>query len=210
MITLKVDNQAHLYPASGLPGSVLNQIEARLTFPNPAHQEAEKRGFSTWNITEKIKGFSIDGDRLTTPRGFIRQLVGILRGTGIQFQIEDHRRTLAPVDFTFTGQLHDFQVEAVEAMAGRDFGTLAAPTGSGKTVMALALIAKRRHPALVVVHTRELQDQWLARIETFLVSRPARWGASAAGSRSSVTRSPWPWCNRCTNAPQRLPLSSGI
>ena len=29
-------------------------------------------------------------------------------------------------------------------MAARDFGTLAAPTGSGKTVMALVLIAQAR------------------------------------------------------------------
>ena len=71
-------------------------------------------------------------------------------------------------------------------MAGRDFGTLAAPTGSGKTVMALALMARRRQlalmarrrqpalmarrrqPALIVVHTKELMDQWIARIEEFL------------------------------------------
>jgi len=53
-------------------------------------------------------------------------------------------------------------------MASRDFGALSAPTGSGKTVVTLALIAKRRQPVLIVVHTRELQDQWMARIETFL------------------------------------------
>ena len=37
------------------------------------------------------------------------------------------------------GDLYDFQKEAVEAMASHDFGTLAAPPGSGKTVMALGL-----------------------------------------------------------------------
>ena len=34
--------------------------------------------------------------------------------------------------------------------------------------MALALIAQRRQPALVVVHTKELLDQWIDRIGTFL------------------------------------------
>jgi superfamily II DNA or RNA helicase len=53
-------------------------------------------------------------------------------------------------------------------MLKKDFGTLSAPTGSGKTVMALYLIAQRRQPALITVHTRELQEQWADRIETFL------------------------------------------
>jgi superfamily II DNA or RNA helicase len=84
------------------------------------------------------------------------------------YQLEDRRRTLAPVDFSFQGQLRDFQEQAVQAMLSRDFGTLAAPTGTGKTVIALALVAKRRQQALVVVHTRELLVQWIDRIGTFL------------------------------------------
>lgn len=168
MVTLTIDSQAHLYPASDLPGSVLNRIKDRLTFPNPAHQEAAKRGFSTWNIPQQIQGYQDESDALIIPRGFVRQLIGALHRAGVHYQVDDRRRTLALVDFTFQGQLHDFQVEAVEAMAARDFGTLAAPTGSGKTVMALALVAMRRQPALVVVHTRELADQWVDRIETFL------------------------------------------
>ena len=50
---------------------------------------------------------------------------------GVVDRIKDRRRIQAPVDFTFHGQLKDFQEMAVEAMADRDFGTLAAPT-SGK------------------------------------------------------------------------------
>jgi superfamily II DNA or RNA helicase len=154
----------HLSGSDGLGTAIM----ARLTFKNPAYEEAVKRNFSTWNIPEWIKGFSIDGDVLTMPRGFARQLIGIIRGAGLPYQIEDHRRTLPEVDFQFKGTLHDFQETAVEAMVPRDFGTLAAPTGSGKTVVALALVAQRRQPALVVCHTKELADQWVSRIETFL------------------------------------------
>ena len=42
-----IDTHANLYPLSHLPGAVVDRIKARLTFPNPAHQEAEKRGFYT-------------------------------------------------------------------------------------------------------------------------------------------------------------------
>jgi superfamily II DNA or RNA helicase len=53
-------------------------------------------------------------------------------------------------------------------MIKKDFGTLSAPTGSGKTVMGLYLIARRRQPAVVIVHTKDLAFQWIRRIEQFL------------------------------------------
>ena len=53
-------------------------------------------------------------------------------------------------------------------MARRSFGVLEAGTGSGKTIMALALIAIRRQPTLIVVHTKELLYQWQDRIREFL------------------------------------------
>lgn len=167
MIVLRIDNRAHL-SLSRLPAGVVGQVKERLTFANPAYLENERKGFSNWNTPKEIKGYEVKGDVLLIPRGFTRQLIGILRGARLRYQIDDRRRTLVPVDFTFKGELRDFQEAALEAMGSRDFGTLAAPTGSGKTVMALALIARRKQPALVVVHTKELLDQWISRIETFL------------------------------------------
>jgi superfamily II DNA or RNA helicase len=166
MIIVTVSNRLEL--SAPLPGRVADTIRDRLSFPNPAHEEAEKRGFSTWNIPKEIKGYTLDADVLTGPRGFARQLVAILEYHHVRYELKDRRRTLAPVDFDFKGELRDFQVEAIEAMGGRDFGTLAAPTGSGKTVMALALIAQRRQPTLIVVHTKELQNQWISEIGKFL------------------------------------------
>ncbi|MGA9755914.1 MAG: DEAD/DEAH box helicase [Desulfobaccales bacterium] len=173
MITLRIDSQVHFGPMPEIPGAILNEIKRRLSFENPAYLEAKKRGFYTGNIAQQIRGYEIEGDRLIIPRGFTRQLVEMLHRAGVQYRIEDRRRTLPEEVFQFLGFPYDFQAEAVEAMAARDFGTLAAPTGSGKTVVALALVAMRRQPALVVVHTRELMDQWISRVETFL-GIPAR------------------------------------
>jgi len=190
LIALRIDSQVRLSPASAIPGRVATTIKNRLTFPNQAYLDAEKRGFSTWNIPKEIKGYSLDGDVLTMPRGFTRQLLGVLNYFNVPYQIDDRRRTLPEVDFQFIGQLKDFQKEAVEAMLSRDFGTLAAPTGSGKTVMALAMIAKRRQPALVVVHTKELAEQWISRIETFLgipAQEIGRIGGGAKRTRHKIT-----------------------
>ena len=43
-----------------------------------------------------------------------------------------------------------------------------AGSGSGKTVMGLYLIARRRQPAIVIVHTKDLAHQWVERIQQFL------------------------------------------
>jgi len=119
MITLRIDYQSHLGPLSELPGPVATQIKDRLTLANPAHMEAEKRGYWTGNIPREIRGYQVDGDRLIIPRGFTRQLIGMLGGAGVQYRVEDRRRTLAPVDFTFQGELLDFQKVAVSAIAAR-------------------------------------------------------------------------------------------
>ncbi|MEJ7736980.1 MAG: DEAD/DEAH box helicase family protein [Chitinophagaceae bacterium] len=43
-----------------------------------------------------------------------------------------------------------------------------APPGSWKTVIALEIVARKQQPALIVVHRRQLFDQWVDRIQSFL------------------------------------------
>jgi superfamily II DNA or RNA helicase len=166
MITMTVDSHVKL-PYREL-GRVAETIRTRLTFPNPSFAEAERAGRWTGNIPEEVTGVWGKDGVLYMPRGAARQVVGILKAAGVQFRVEDRRRLLPPVNIEFRGKLKDFQEKAINDLKARDFGTLAAPTGSGKTVMALALIAQRGQPALVVIHNRELLRQWQDRIETFL------------------------------------------
>ncbi|MFC6785939.1 DEAD/DEAH box helicase family protein [Halobaculum halobium] len=57
--------------------------------------------------------------------------------------------------------LRDYQREALDAWEGNDRrGVLELPTGSGKTVIALAAIATVESPTLVVVPTVDLLEQW--------------------------------------------------
>ncbi|MGD8677190.1 MAG: DEAD/DEAH box helicase, partial [Desulfobacterales bacterium] len=105
---------------------------------------------------------------LEIPRGFIRQLITTCRRLDIDYTVEDRRRSLPPVDYAFSGQLRPFQQQAVQHMLRKEFGTLNSPTGSGKTVMALYILAQRKQPALIIVHTADLARQWSERIESFL------------------------------------------
>jgi hypothetical protein len=77
-----IDTHTNIYPLSWLPGRVADRIKARLAFPNPTYLETQKRGFSTWNIPQEIRGYRVEGDHLIIPRGFSRQLIGVLRGAG--------------------------------------------------------------------------------------------------------------------------------
>ncbi len=53
-------------------------------------------------------------------------------------------------------------------MAAHDIGILAATTAFGKTVVGAWLVARRGVNTLVVVHRRQLMDQWVERLAGFL------------------------------------------
>lgn len=45
---------------------------------------------------------------------------------------------------------------------------IVAPPGSGKTIVALKIISDKQQPALIIVHRKQLVEQWTERVETFL------------------------------------------
>jgi len=164
---MKIEISNHLV-LTDIPHSLESVLVDRLTFQNPRWWENYRAGRWNGETPKHLSFYEKAEGRLYIPRGFIRQLIELCRCYGTSFQIEDQRRTLKPVNLTFRGKLKPFQIEAVEAMLSRDFGTLSSPTGSGKTVIALNLIATRKQPVLIVVHTKELLNQWIDRIQTFL------------------------------------------
>ena len=167
-----------------VPPELMEMLVQKLEFLNPKWLENERMG--RWNRgTPKLLKFydKVGPGGLWIPRGYIRHLINMCRRQGIKFRIDDQRRILAPVDFSFKGRLKPFQKVAVEAMLAKDFGTLSSATGSGKTVMALYIIARRKQPALIIVHTKELATQWVERIETFLGIAPETVGFIGGGRK---------------------------
>ncbi|MBU3949702.1 MAG: DEAD/DEAH box helicase [Proteobacteria bacterium] len=151
-----------------IPTEIYQLVTEKLTLSNPKWIENEKMGRWNKGTPRVLKFFDrIKGGGLCIPRGFMRQLILLCKRHGIEHEIVDNRRFLPPVDFKFNGVLKPFQDQAVSVMLSKDFGTLNSPTGSGKTVMALYMIKQRMQPALIIVHSKELANQWIERIETF-------------------------------------------
>ena len=77
-------------------------------------------------------------------------------------------KNLIPVDFDSDIELRPDQEAAIEKTIDKDFGVIVSPPGSGKTIIGLEIIAQKRQPALIIVHRKQLFDQWIDRIQSFL------------------------------------------
>lgn len=161
---------AHDCLLEGLDFELESAIKESLTIDNPQYTSAKKYG--RWvgkKLQPKLTYYETVPNGLQFPRGYANSAVILCRELGKgNPKIIDKRRNLEDVSFKFKGQLRPYQQEAVDLVAKRSFGVLEAGTGSGKTIMALSIIAERAQPTIVVVHTKELLYQWRDRAIDFL------------------------------------------
>lgn len=73
-------------------------------------------------------------------------------------------------------------------MLEHDKGILSASTAFGKTVVAAHLIAKRKTNTLVVVHRRQLLDQWIEALSQLLGVEPKEIGQIGGGKRKPTKK----------------------
>jgi superfamily II DNA or RNA helicase len=167
-----------------VPSDILKILTEKLKFLNPKWLENEKMGRWNRGTPKELRFYDkVGASGLWIPRGYMRQLILLCRRHDIKYEIEDHRRCLPPSNISFQGELRSFQQVAVDEMLARDFGTLSSATGSGKTIMALYMVARRRQPTLVIVHTKDLAAQWRQRIEAFLGISADKVGMIGAGKK---------------------------
>ncbi len=175
---------------TGIDPALEQELKSRLTIDNPEYSAAKRYG--RW-IGKRLKPlltyYESVPEGLRFPRGFANQAVLLCRDfTGQDPAIIDRRRLLPEVRFSFQGELRPYQDEAVAAAARKSFGVIEAGTGSGKTVMALALIARRRQPTLVSSIPRNCSASGRSGSGTFSTPKPGRW----ATANSCLPRLPSP------------------
>ena len=152
---------------------IFKRIKKLFTIQNPAFQEAQKYGRYTGNIDRVLCFYKEDQGNIKCPRGYLRQILEI---TGRDIVFEDKRRVLPQLDIHFCGKLRPYQKKALDTIYKKDFAVLESLTGSGKTVIALSLIAARQQPTLIIVSTVELLNQWHEMIGKFLAISAGRIG----------------------------------
>lgn len=170
----------------GLNPGLRNRLVRIAAFQNPEFYRAQAMRLPTYGKPRVVACAEDHPQHIGLPRGCLSDIRHKLVSLGVRVLVRDERETGRPLDVTFTGELRSEQMAAAEAMASYDTGVLAATTAFGKTVIAAWLIAQRRVNTLVLVHRRQLLDQWVDRLSTFL-GVPAKSIGRVAGGRKRTT-----------------------
>jgi superfamily II DNA or RNA helicase len=167
--TLKVlRNSQIVIPLADVPTGLGAALKRLGTIANPVFYEKQRLRFPTINIPRFIFCGEEHDDKLVLPRGTLHDIEKLVSKAGGKVEMIDRRPAPAKADLSFTGTLTAIQSTAVEAILGHEEGVLVAPPGAGKTVMACAAIARRSTPTLILVHRKQLLDQWSDRLQKFL------------------------------------------
>jgi len=154
---------------SNLPPALQSKIIRLAAFQNPEFYKNQAMRLSTFGKPRIISCAEYYSQHIALPRGCQDELLSLLGGLKIKPVIQDERHSGNKIpDLQFIGQLTDEQTHAANKLLEHDIGTLSATTAFGKTVVALHILAKRQVNTLIIVHRRQLLDQWLERIEMFL------------------------------------------
>ncbi len=157
-INLYVGNTVRL---SSIPHHFIPTLRRELIIENPKWLENEKHKRFNGKTPPKLR--FVSDDSMTVPRGFLRQLKKMLKKAKIPYVIK-YRSESVPIEIESKINLLKHQEKALDKTIKRRAGVLEAPTGSGKTVMAIETICRRKERALIVVHTKELMLQWMERL----------------------------------------------
>jgi superfamily II DNA or RNA helicase len=145
-----------------------NFLKEELNFTNEEFFIKQKSGRNTYDTKRYFKFIEEKEHELIIPKGFIGKLVRYCKEENLDYEFIDNRSRVNSVVFSFHAQLKPYQISVINTLSKKDIGVIVAPPGSGKTVIALKVIADRQQPTLIIVHRKHLAEQWLDRIETFL------------------------------------------
>lgn len=155
-------------PLVGLSAKAINHFKRIAAFYNPEFYAKQGMRLSTYDILRIISCSELTDDYLAIPRGCEDDVIDILKHYNVEYIVEDKSNHGRQLDVTFKGILREEQQTAMSCMLSHNIGTLSATTAFGKTVFAIAMIAKRKVNTLILVHRKSLLDQWKTHLENFL------------------------------------------
>ena len=156
-------------PLSQLSSKVLNHLRRIASFRNPEFYSRQALRLSTYQTPRVISCADLTDEYLALPRGCEDAVTTLLQEKNVAYRFEDKTNHGRAISIHFNGELRYNQQEAVNALTINNTGVLSVTTAFGKTVAAIGLIAEHSVNTLILVHTKALLDQWVQRLEQFLV-----------------------------------------
>jgi len=166
-IQIVLANQIFI-PKNDLSPSLRNALIRLAAFQNPEFYQKQAMRMPIYNIPRIICCAEYFKKYIALPRGCLGDVNELFERLNIRAVISNKQYSGEQIDITFDGQLYPDQEKAAMALLEHSNGILAATTAFGKTVVACNIIAKRQVNTLVLVHRRQLLEQWKIRLEQFL------------------------------------------
>ncbi len=153
---------------AGINTALINFITKELNFANSEFFIKKKIGKNTFGTERYFKFIEETEREVIIPKGMIGKIIRFCVDNKIEYDFKDERKRLPDISFNFNAPLREYQNVAIAAADKKGIGVIVAPPGSGKTIIGLKIIAQKQQPALIIVHRKQLAEQWEERIETFL------------------------------------------
>ncbi|MGF1761134.1 DEAD/DEAH box helicase [Photobacterium sagamiensis] len=166
-IDITLANRVYL-PLKSLPNALIARLKRLASFSNPKFFKAQAMRLSTNGISRFISLAEVEGQYLSLPRGCFDDIQELLFSLNIQIRVDDKRHSGVNLEtIKFVGSLRTQQSRAIKALIKHDVGVLHAPTAFGKTITAIGLICERKVSTLILVHNKQLVEQWQERLKAF-------------------------------------------
>lgn len=161
-LKIRVSDMIHIRKDEN-PDLDVQKIYNRFRFANPAYLKQLRLGLNVFGVPKDLVLASDRFDEVVIPRGLLRPLFETWAVDGIL----DETVTI-PVEIPEARiETRDYQQAALDALLLFYQGLYVCPTGGGKTAVGVALISKRGQKALVLVHTKDLLNQWAESFKRF-------------------------------------------
>jgi len=166
-LMIRLNNEVKI-SRDGMTTTLINFLKEEMNFTNSEFIIKKKIGRNTFGTERYFKFVEETENEVTIPKGFIGKLIRFCRENNIEHDFIDERKKHKAIPFLFNAQLREHQKAVIETISKKDLGVIVAPPGSGKTIVALKIISEKEQSALIIVHRKQLVEQWTERVETFL------------------------------------------
>lgn len=165
-VTLSRWKKAPYVFCDDLPESAVEALDDELSYavPDARHTDAWKRG--EWDGRERLLR-ETNGSHYF-PEGCLTQAVRVLDSLGIDYTVEGIERPGRgdlPLSWNTDMELRPYQQDALDDALHQAHGIITMPTGSGKTLIGIRLAYELKRSTLVLVHRKEIAEQWVEQME---------------------------------------------